>query len=1444
MPSIHSFSLAENAVLCLLHLADRPFPVSSLVSAGAAIVGRAARRSDLSAAVSTLAVKGLIRRQGAAVRLAAPLREELARAVENAVEADGACSLFDSRVLAAFPVPDEAGPPGWMSLGDEADRIAIALLAEDYARDRPETFDRHRDEWLRHRAPFNPYADSVALSVRLVEALYGTPRMPADAPLRPAFAQALLPAVLLRSFLRGEPAEARLEEATALYETMSKPDDGAVEGIVVLVALLLWAGDLPRLRRLQTLADTFPDNYYLRDGRHAIANAARYVDSFFDGKATRTGAFDRFARYRHVLRDVSDERPPLSVLRLPALLLVPLVSAATKRWPTASASFSAATHFALREPESPARLLSSLLSNWFSRVWDESSVRGVLARATAQGHPLPPAVALAAALAIDEFDPHREQAAEYDPAPFLASALAAEKAGWRFLAANLAGAVRWHEALAEKADALLERLARAGVRPLLRTEPPAPRWQAALDALAAVWGEDGGEAVAQADARPNRFEWRLYAEGVPGRPDLYALRSLVVRYQKRLPRGDWSPGRTFGTTELRTFGRHGETISAADAAVRDALLSQPEPFYDEWSPFVATRSAAAPLRALAGHPDLTVSTREPEGKRRTPFRPAALEVEPVPFALRRKKDGSLVLSTALADLALPEELRDRFLLRRVGRDRFAVQLPDEASGALARVLRDQGDGASLRIAPEGAARAQRLLGGASLAGRIRLEGDASPATLPEVRGDPVPVARLAWRGASLELALRVRPAPGRGLLLPPGEGAAARTVLPEDGAAPDSPEAAPVRLVRDLAEESRRAAPVRAALEPYAAARADGSAFWRFEDDLEALEALDALHALGEETVRLEWRDGSPAPQVARLVSSSLRGGEGADRWFELSGSLAFDDGRVVDFLDLLSRLPERGGRYVRLDEGRYVRLTDALRRRLDALAAGGRAEGGSLRLAPAALLPLAQENVDAEADAALALPPALAVRASELRKRLAAPVPPPAGLRATLRPYQAEGYAWLSRLARCGLGACLADDMGLGKTLQLTALLVERAAEGPSLVLAPSSVVGNWASELRRFAPMLRPLFAADVAASGAAATPPLGPGDVVLASYGLLVSRPEFFESAAWNVLALDEAQAVKNHATQRARAVRRLRAAVRVAATGTPVENRLSEFWSLFDFLNPGLLGSHESFLRRYVAGDRATAALKRLAAPLVLRRLKGDVLRDLPAKTEVTLRVPLGAAEASAYEACRRKALDALAGASRPEDRMRILAELTRLRRFCCHPSLAIPEFPASAKLDAFLELVAELREGGHRALVFSQFTDCLAILRERLAERDVECLYLDGATPPRERTRLVERFQRGEGGDLFLISLKAGGTGLNLTAADYVVLYDPWWNPAVENQAADRAHRIGQTRPVTVYRLVAEGTVEEKVLALHEQKRALAEDLLEGAGSSALSPEQLLALFDR
>ena len=470
-------------------------------------------------------------------------------------------------------------------------------------------------------------------------------------------------------------------------------------------------------------------------------------------------------------------------------------------------------------------------------------------------------------------------------------------------------------------------------------------------------------------------------------------------------------------------------------------------------------------------------------------------------------------------------------------------------------------------------------------------------------------------------------------------------------------------------------------------------------------------------------------------------------------------------------------------------------------------------------------------------LPKEMKIETERIRTAFSERHPVPERLNAELRPYQAEGYQWLARLAACGLGGCLADDMGLGKTVQVIALLLDRAENGASLVVAPTSVAGNWRGEIRRFAPTLRPLVAGEGSDEAWLAA---GAHDVVIVSYGLLVSRAAKFLSREWNGVVLDEAQAVKNAETERAKAVKKLVAKFRVAATGTPVENRLTDLWSVFDFLNPGLLGSASDFAEKFMDEGRATSALKNLVRPLVLRRLKHEVLADLPEKTEITLTVPLEGDERAGYEACRVAALETLEQGDK-ENRISILAELMRLRRYCCHPSLVLPEVASGAKLEALMELLQDLKGAKHRVLVFSQFTDFLSIVEERVRREGFTYQYLDGATPPQERERRVAAFQRGEG-DLFLMSLKAGGTGLNLTSANYVVLLDPWWNPAVEDQAADRAHRIGQHNPVTVYRLIAADTVEERVLELHHEKKELARDVLDGTGSSALTAEALMSLF--
>jgi SNF2 family DNA or RNA helicase len=454
-----------------------------------------------------------------------------------------------------------------------------------------------------------------------------------------------------------------------------------------------------------------------------------------------------------------------------------------------------------------------------------------------------------------------------------------------------------------------------------------------------------------------------------------------------------------------------------------------------------------------------------------------------------------------------------------------------------------------------------------------------------------------------------------------------------------------------------------------------------------------------------------------------------------------------------------------------------------------------------------------------------------------------PSTLQAELRPYQEEGFEWAMRLASAGLGACLADDMGLGKTLQALAVMLARAANGPTLVVMPTSLIGNWRSEALRFAPSLRVHVYAERGSTSerASVIAEMGKHDVLLVSYPMLQIDGDAFAGKLWATLVLDEAQAIKNAAAKRSQAVFALQATFRLAMSGTPIENRLGELWSVMRACNPGLLGTMARFNERFAnlierQHDRgAQRTLKRLIAPFILRRTKAQVLADLPPRTELVLQVQGDDAEKAHYEALRREALVAaeksLSGDGAGQAHLNILAGLTRLRRAACDPRLVTPTLKRpGAKVTAFAELATELVANGHKALVFSQFVDFLALLREPLDAAGIAYQYLDGSTPSAERTRRVDAFQNGEG-DLFLISLKAGGFGLNLTVADYVVIADPWWNPAAEDQASGRAHRIGQQRPVTVYRLVNTGTLEEKILTLHQTKRELADSVLESDGEA-------------
>ncbi|MGN1413274.1 MAG: SNF2 helicase associated domain-containing protein [Anaerovoracaceae bacterium] len=499
-----------------------------------------------------------------------------------------------------------------------------------------------------------------------------------------------------------------------------------------------------------------------------------------------------------------------------------------------------------------------------------------------------------------------------------------------------------------------------------------------------------------------------------------------------------------------------------------------------------------------------------------------------------------------------------------------------------------------------------------------------------------------------------------------------------------------------------------------------------------------------------------------------------------------------------------------------------------------------------------------------------------------------PESLKGVLRGYQKRGFLWLKTLASGGFGGILADDMGLGKTLQVIAFLLSEA-EGQAvgqesahavgrpktaLIVCPASLVYNWENEIHRFAPQLPVQVIAGTAAERAALLEPLagttseataeplagttsGTGRplVLITSYELLRRDIERYQNIDFSCQVIDEAQYIKNHGTKAAHAVKAVKAGFRIALTGTPIENRLSELWSIFDYLMPGFLYSYEQFRKRIekpvISGqdEAAMAMLQKMISPFVLRRLKKDVLHDLPDKIEENTMTRLEGEQRELYEAQAQALKLTLENQSEEEFRqskITVLSQLTRLRQICCDPSLVYEGYRGpAAKVDLCMEMVESGMEGGHKMLLFSQFTSMLEILETRLQNAGIAYYKLTGATPKEERIRLVEAFNReGSQVPVFLISLKAGGTGLNLTAADMVLHFDPWWNLAAQNQATDRAHRIGQRNVVNVYKLIAKDTIEENILRLQERKAQLADQVLSGEGIStgSFSREELLEIL--
>lgn len=707
-----------------------------------------------------------------------------------------------------------------------------------------------------------------------------------------------------------------------------------------------------------------------------------------------------------------------------------------------------------------------------------------------------------------------------------------------------------------------------------------------------------------------------------------------------------------------------------------------------------------------------------------------------------------------------------------------------------------------------------------------------------VDGEHGLVIRLSFVAGMLNLSLRAEPLKG-GATHHPGDGPEVVYAVREDRS---------VFAERDLVDEIARAKSLSKTLDlDY-----DHGALmsWDESDPELAIDLIERVRELERHRTDLRIAWDSAAPRVVGTARSSqlylkisLK-----QKLFEIGGKLDID-GEVVPVMQLLDAAREQR-RWIEIKQDHWVKLDDALQKNLEQLSALGDGKLGQVStLATPALMELIEQGVEIEG------PPKWLDMLEEIEHARTMPLEISKDLQATLRPYQELGVFWLCRLAHWAPGCCLADDMGLGKTVQALALLLDRAKGGPALIVAPTSLGFNWEREVEKFAPSLT----VERIRSGAqckildrvvkSKKPTL-----VVVSYDLVARNAEKFQEIQWHTMIMDEAQAIKNSATNRAKAMHSIDADFKLGLTGTPLENNTGELWSLMRALVPGLLGSQEKFRKRYQIpierdGDRAARlTLATLISPFILRRIKSEVAADLPERTDIRVDIELGSSEKKLYEELRRSVLAKISGTGAAEPgehkRFEILAAITRLRQAACHPKLYHPMSRVkSSKLGVLRERLEAIAEEGYRALVFSQFTSLLALVKEELEGSGLRIAYLDGSMTAKKRELVVEAFQRGEY-DVFLLSIKAGGVGLNLTAANTVFLLDPWWNPAVEDQATDRAHRIGQKEPVTVYRLVSQGTIEEAIYELHAEKRSLLDGVLSEAGAikKALSPDELRALI--
>ncbi|MGK7915155.1 MAG: DEAD/DEAH box helicase [Prochloraceae cyanobacterium] len=970
----------------------------------------------------------------------------------------------------------------------------------------------------------------------------------------------------------------------------------------------------------------------------------------------------------------------------------------------------------------------------------------------------------------------------------------AETAGYYWLAAEAAELLS--RLKIRSASAQVEAIySKSEIPSLIDLVAPQQPWELSLKALANLQPKTQTQRLAEAQ---KRLVWLItfYSSGFV----------LEPREQKITAKGGWSKGRPIALKRLSQNPGEFDYLTPQDLRVCAHIEADYYGYYEKLEYSFGERA----MLALVGHPLVFWSDS-------THTRVEIVKGEP---ELIIKK-----LKTQRLSLELSPKLPDNKELIAVKETPTRIKVI-EITPEHERIATIIGTKNCLNVPASASELVLAAINGVSRLVTVHSDIGGGLESALEVLPNSQPHLHLLPAGEGLKAALLCRPFGDAGSYYRPGKGGT--TVITEiEGQRRQTTRQ--MELEEELAHAVVSACPT---LTRYCAENEE----WLITEVEDCLELLLELQQLGEQVI-IEWPEGEKLRVTHQASMSNFQMQIKRQRdWFAASGELKLDENLVLDMENLLLLLEQTPSRFIPLGDGQFLALSQAFRQRLDELRMLSEKQGNGLRfhrLASLALEDALDEVGQLEADRHWKEQVRQLKEIKDWQPVL------PSTLQAELRDYQLDGFSWLARLAHWGVGAILADQMGLGKTLQALAAILTRAPAGATLIIAPTSVCMNWVSEAQKFAPTLNPVQFASTERQNL--LDGLQPFDLLICSYGLLQQEEvaQMLAQVEWQTIVLDEAQAIKNMATKRSQAAMKLQGHFKLITTGTPIENHLGELWNLFRFINPGFLGSKEQFNQRFAIPieknqDRLRRTqLKKLIQPFLLRRTKTQVLDELPERTEIVLHVNLSTNEMAFYEALRREAIAKLSDtdASAGTKHLQVLAEIMKLRRACCHARLVIPDSNLpSSKLELFGEVLSELLSNRHKALVFSQFVAHLHILRDYLDQRQIAYQYLDGSTPAKERKVRVDQFQAGSG-DVFLISLKAGGTGLNLTAADYVIHMDPWWNPAVEDQASDRAHRIGQQRPVTIYRLVTKGTIEEKIVDLHRHKRDLADSLLEGTEMS-------------